>query len=100
MKSCASSLAYPAYTKPHEKEQRKVFQAVMGADLTSQELKQAFQHKTGKGDSQGGKGQGWQGGQGGGRGQGGGKNKQGKGDWVLSPGTIAFWDMSENLVPA
>jgi len=48
LKAAAAVMGWDVKAKPSEKEQKKVFQAVMGADITPKELSQAYQ-KTGKG---------------------------------------------------
>ena len=42
MKSVASAIAFPTSTKPCDKEQKQVFSAVMGGDISAGELSKAF----------------------------------------------------------
>ena len=48
LKAAAAVMGWDIKAKPSDKEQKKVFQAVMGADITPKELSQPYQ-KTGKG---------------------------------------------------
>ena len=55
IKSCAAALAFPPHTKPSDKEQKQVFQAVMGGDISAKELANAYMKKdSGQGNDRGG----------------------------------------------
>ena len=58
IKSCAAALAFPPHTKPSDKEQKQVFQAVMGGDISAKELANAYQKKDSGGGRGGGRGRG------------------------------------------
>ena len=53
LKMLVGSHAFPKQEKPYIQERRKILQAVMGADITASELKQAY--KQDQGDSSNGK---------------------------------------------
>ena len=53
LKMLMGTQAFPKHEKPYLQERRKVLQAVMGADLTQAELKNAYQEEGGQGKGKG-----------------------------------------------